>query len=237
MSNVISTPDSDPFDGESLKTLTSLPRRGQSIDSLLTLLKLVARGIIGFGGIGCALFLIPMAKGGSEINDHLGKYVMGFAVSAAIAGIGALLQELANRLIFEKAPLGDLAVLMFDGIRRGEIEKVKVIAKGVIAQTERACAGSLPKTFVRAIAFDMLAELSDNDEHARQNAAKAVPLFRDCAELGLHTPLLHFLSATSLRIAGAKQDAITEYEVYLRLRPADDSARKIMQTLAEAPQT
>jgi hypothetical protein len=159
------------------------------------------------------------------------QQLMGLLLAVPILGVGGLLWFLAERAMFEKAPLGDLAMALFEGLGRGKVDKVRTIATSICLKTERAEANSLPMTFARAIAFDILAETSQDEGSAGEMAKEAVPLFRRTKDMGLNTPMLHFLMATSLRIAKFNEDAIAAYQTYLTMRPDDEGSRKIMTDL------
>jgi len=197
-------------------------------------LKLLAVPFLLIGGIGTGMQLMPVLTKGPEYEhavEHFGAWMLFLVLALAILGVGGLLWFLAERLMFQKAPLGDLAKTLFEGLGRGKINKVRTIATSICLQTEGRESDSLAIAFVRGLAFDILAETSPNEEMAQLMAQKAIPLFKRLIELGLNTPLLHFLLATSLRISKANQEAIAAYQAYLHLRPADESARKIMEGL------
>ncbi|MDI6763528.1 MAG: tetratricopeptide repeat protein [Thermodesulfobacteriota bacterium] len=228
-------PTDNPWDDESIKLLQSLPHRQGIIGSCIPFLKLLAIPFLFIGGIGTFKQLAPVLNKGPEYEyavEHFGATMLLLLLALAILGVGGLLWFLAERLMFQRAPLGDLAKALLEGIGKGKIDKVRTIARSICLQTEGRESDSLAIAFVRGVAFDILAETSPNEETAREMAQKAIPLFKRLTELGLNTPLLHFLLATSLRILKANQEAIAAYQAYLQMRPGDEGTRKIMDGLS-----
>ena len=250
----------NPWDEESIELLKSLPHRQGIISFCLPFMKLVAVPFLVLGGIGTFKQLAPVLTKGPEYEyavQHFGASMLFLLLALAILGVGGLLWFFAEHLMFEKAPLGDLAKVLLEGMGRGRIDKVRTIARSICLQTEGRSNSietppllrvntsgvqnqesaplrvqeELAMAFARGVAFDILAETSPNEESAREMAQKAIPLFNTSKELGLNTPLLHFLLATSLRIVTANQEAVTVYQTYLHMRPADEDTRKLMQSL------
>lgn len=223
----------DPFDDKSRQLLLSLPVRPTIVTHLLTALKVIALvpGFIGAWAV--AQGALGQHEPGAQIRLML--------VGAAFLIVAALLWVPAEVLLFEKAPLGDLVGRILDGLRLGKIEKVGQIAGSIVRNTAPGAGGTtgtsqpdadgLATTFARALALTMLAEISKEEAAAASWAAKAVPVHESCAAMGLDTPLHLFLSATSMRIAGRRSEAVEAYTKYLALRPNDQRAREVMETL------
>lgn len=221
-------------DQQSLQCLAALPKRIGLAAALLPFLKILAAPFLFIGGIGAAKELLPVLTKGPEYDyalQHIGSYVLLLALVFGILGIGGLLWFLANHFMFEKAPLGDLAKVLFEETVNGKIDRVRTIAKSICIQTEGRESDSLAVSFLRGLAFETLAETSPDEESAQKSSREAIPLLKRAKELGLNTPLLNFLLANSLRIVKANQEAIAVYETYLNMRPSDDGTKKILDTL------
>jgi len=236
---VIMQTSGNAWDEESIKILRSLPHRKGIISSCIPFLKLIAVPFLFIGGIGTVKQLAPILTKGPEYEyavEHFGASMLLLLLALAILGVGGLLWFLAEHFMFEKAPLGDLAKALVEGIERGKPDKVRIIARSICVQTEGRSNSSDPlrvqeelaMVFVRGVAFEILAETSPNEESAREMAQKAILLFKKSKDLGLNTPLLRVLLATSLRIVKADQEAA---ELWLSgNRVQDENPRVIVNT-------
>lgn len=207
----------NPFDEESLNILSSLPKRQAVLSNAFVLLKLVAIPLAFLGIIG--LF----ATYGSLLEF----------LAIAMLGCGILLWYISETYTFDKAPLGNLVEIMFEGLfQKRNVSKIRTVSSNII---KRACieaepSDSIPIMFAGASAYQILAETSQEQE-AKHYADKAIVIFKHLKHRGLNTPWLHFCLATSLRITKNNAEAIESYKTYLALRPSDVETEALLDNL------
>jgi hypothetical protein len=224
-----------PFDQESLRCLFSLQQRRKMVSIALSLSKLVAILFVLLGGL---VFFREFKLGDSQyryhmIDHHFWSYSLILLLSISVMGLGGLLWFIHDYFVFDKAPLGSLAVSLFEALGRGKVDKAQRICRAIIKQTNNKDLNQLPILLSRAFSFGVSAESALNEQQAIIMAKEATPLYMQIIEAGLKTPLVYFGLATTARIEGKLDMAIGFYSKYLQMRPNDARTREIFKQCLE----
>lgn len=223
-----------PWDEDSLKMFFGLPRRHGFFPAIISMSKLIAIPVILIGLYGFLSHILPVWKGGPAAEHayaNPGWFFFWMFITGGVLAAGGAMWYVHEHFTFWKAPLGDLACLMLEGINRRKLDKVAMAARSICLQTESQ-AESMPEVlFLRAFAFDIRAETTQSQNDAREMANKSITLAIALRERGINTPLLHFLLATCYRITKNRDKAIEFYKTYLSQRPNDEDAKRILASL------
>lgn len=213
-----------PFDEESLKLLSTLPKRSLSTTRILTYLSIFSKLILAFGGIGLVKILYGKYKDSS-------KWGILFLMFGGALAIGGLLYYITNYYLFKTVPLGDRVIqLMYEGSHRKRADKMREILQNIIKDTEGE---NRDKSYLLARMYSLgfLSEITTDKGNAPVLAQKAITLCHQLMEDGVKTPLIYFTLGIVYEVAKKKEKAIQAYTDYMKMCPSDQKTKSILESL------